>query len=139
MHVCVTKHCWLLALRFWGLLLGRGCLGPPWEGGRITQGHLDGGSLGKLHPLDPQGGQAGAACLDGRTETLLIWQWLVLEHLTCLSVPPLQNLGDLHSPGATFSIHLKSTAPDQCKAASSTGGGAWLPVQVLISSYLQGI
>lgn len=66
MHVCVTKHHWLLALRLgglaWGLLLGRGCLGPPssW-GGRGTA-------------LDPEGRRAGATRLAGRVAVLLIWK-----------------------------------------------------------------
>lgn len=133
MHVCVTKHHWLLALRLgglaWGLLLGRGCLGPPLLLGRKRDGP---GSRGEASRSHPPGGQGGSP--------------LNLEIGTPRSTSPAGlhpcfsawTSGDLHSPGATFSFSVRPSGLIRAKQPTVRAWqGAELPVQVLIFLDLQ--
>lgn len=92
MHVCVTKHHWLLAVQVWGLAWDCCRAGVVWddlgkEEGR--PGDTESGISREMRSsLDPEMGQARAASLVDRMEMPLNLEVAGIGAPHCLIVPP---------------------------------------------------
>lgn len=145
MHVCVTKHHWLLALRFsglaWGLLLG-GFAGTTLERKKDGPGTF---RVGISWNVRPSGSRSRASRSsqpgrqDGNSVNLEVAGTGAPRLPDCTHYLRIWTSRDLHSPGATFSVYLKSSSLISAKQPAVLEVGPELPVRFLfLSSQLQG-